>query len=152
MAKKLNLQEQAEEIFQTLYEQCCEESAKTEFANSEEKETSIYFQKHKYYVVASWAVKMAANGRVFEAFNFISSNMTYDEKEFLNEIFIMKCAMIEVLSNKEGMEEQILDIIDGIVNINGLPTEAVLHKVPALYNNSLIIEGIKKINKTFDNE
>ena len=50
------------------------------------------------------------------------------------------------------MEEQILDIIDGIVNINGLPTEAVLHKIPALYNNSLIIEGIKKINKTFDNE
>ena len=144
--------EQAEEIFQTLYEQCCEESAKTEFANSEEKETSIYFQKHKYYVVASWAVKMAATGRVFEAFDFISSNMTYDEKEFLNEIFIMKCAMIEVLSNKEGMEEQILDIIDGIVNINGLPTEAVLHKIPALYNNSLIIEGIKKINKTFDNE
>ena len=95
---------------------------------------------------------MAANGRVFEAFDFISSNMTYDEKEFLNEIFIMKCAMIEVLSNKEGMEEQILDIIDGIVNINGLPTEAILHKIPALYNNSLIIEGIKKINKTFDNE
>lgn len=144
--------EQAEEIFQVLYEQCCEESAKTEFANKDEEDSNIYFQKHKYYVVASWASKMAWNGRIREAIALLATNMPLDRERFMNEVFILKCAMIEVLSRKEGMEEKILEIIESIVNNDGLPTEAILHKVPVLYDNHQIMEGIKEIKKRFENE
>jgi tetratricopeptide (TPR) repeat protein len=143
---------QAEEVFQSLYEQCCEESAKGEFTTMEEKDNAIYFQKHLYYVVAAWAIKMARCGKITEAMSLLASNLPQETNVFDNEWFILKCASIEIISYQNESDERVIELIEEVVVGDGISIDAILHRIPTLYENKNLIKKIKELKQKINNE
>lgn len=147
-----NETKEAEEIFQTLYEQCCEASADTEFANKQDKELSLYFQKHKYIIVASWALMKAKQSFVQEALNMLYDNFPTDKTLFENEIFFMQCATIEIFTLAKGQKQKAIALIEQMVEEEGFSIEAILHKVHSLTKDKEIMQEIIRIKNKFESD
>ena len=147
-----NEAKEAEEIFQTLYEQCCEASADTEFANKQDKELSLYFQKHKYIIVASWALMKAKQSFVQEALNMLYDNFPTDKTLFENEIFFMQCATIEIFTLAKGQKQKAIALIEQMVEEEGFSIEAILHKVHSLTKDKEIMQEIIRIKNKFESD
>ncbi|MGM9819433.1 MAG: tetratricopeptide repeat protein [Candidatus Onthomorpha sp.] len=147
-----NEAKEAEDIFQTLYEQCCEASAYTEFANKQDKELSLYFQKHKYIIVASWALMKAKQSFVQEALNMLYDNFPTDKTLFENEIFFMQCATIEIFTLAKGQKQKAIALIEQMVEEEGFSIEAILHKVHSLTKDKEIMQEIIRIKNKFESD
>lgn len=147
-----NEAKEAEEIFQTLYEQCCEASADTNSANKQDKELSLYFQKHKYIIVASWALMKAKQSFVQEALNMLYDNFPTDKTLFENEIFFMQCATIEIFMLAKGEKQKAIELIEQMVEEEGFSIEAILHKVHSLTNDKEIMQEIIRIKNKFESD
>ncbi len=143
---------QGEEVFQTLYEYCCEQSAQTDFKDKEERDTALYFRKHKYYVVASWAVKMAENSRFQEAMSLIGSNLPPREECFDTETFVLQCATVQILSRSKEMKSDTMELIESMVCNGGYSLEAILHRIPSLAQDRELMLEIQKLKHKLDND
>lgn len=141
-----------EEVFQSLYEQCCEQSAASAPAFGKQAASALYFQKHKYYVVAAWAEKMAQNGRAVEALRLIGDNFPEDEQEFDNETFILNCAKLAVFNLCTELKPKTYEFLEHLVYSKGYSIEAILHRVPALLDEGELVQKIRELKKKTDDE
>lgn len=141
-----------EEVFQSLYEQCCEQAAASAPTYGKQAASALYFQKHKYYVVAAWAEKMAQNGSVVEAMRLIEDNIPEDEQKFDNETFIINCAKLKVLNLCRELKPKVFEFFEHLVCTKGYSIEAILHKVPALLEDGELVQQILELKKKTDDE
>ncbi len=140
----------AEEIFYSLYEQCCEKSAVAQSADRTTKERAVYYKKHKYYIIASWAVKMAESGQIQDALDLIKKNTPPKEACLDNEIFIVKCAKLHVLTFSTELRAKAIELLEEMIYADDYSIEAIMHQVPTIAQEIELMNEIKKIKKQID--
>lgn len=136
--------QQAEEIYQSIYEQCSEQAAKTQFNDDDERETAIFFRKHKCYVVASWAVKMAQAGRVEQASTLMEELFSDMDKEAESEMFVIECSLVEILQCVDDSRDKINEILEDMILERDYTAEAIVHRIPSLTEDK---EYVRKLNE-----
>lgn len=138
---------QADEIYQSMYEQCCEQAVKTQFKDNEERETAEFFKKHRSYVAASWAMKMAENNKGNEALSLISEVFDAMDKDTENDLFVLECALIDILLCGYGSEENIYTILEDMILHRDYTAEAIVHRIPSLTENEACVRKLKELTK-----
>ncbi len=138
---------QADEIYQSMYEQCCEQAVKTQFKDNEERETAEFFKKHRSYVAASWAMKMAENDKGNEALSLISEVFDAMDKDTENDLFVLECALIDILLCGYGSEENIYTILEDMILHRDYTAEAIVHRIPSLTENEACVRKLKELTK-----
>ncbi len=139
--------QQAEEIYQSIYEQCSEQAAKTQFNDDDERETAIFFRKHKCYVAASWAVKMAQNGRVEQASTLMEELFSNMDKEAESEMFVIECSLIEILQCVEDSRDKINEILEDMILERDYTAEAIVHRIPSLTEDKEYVLKLKELTE-----
>lgn len=138
---------QADAIYQSLYEHCCEEAAKTKFENKEEKDTAEFFKKHRCYIAASWAEKMVRNGKIEEAISLVTEALAAADNESEIDIFILECSMIDTLQFTTGSQNTINMILEDMILYRGYTAEAIVHRLPSLSADKACVRKLKELTK-----